>query len=48
MVILQVLEEPEVRNLGTRVVGGVTQRLTARMLQQVLRSPPLAAAASKR
>ncbi|KAJ0964970.1 hypothetical protein J5N97_026108 [Dioscorea zingiberensis] len=37
--ILQVLQEPEARNLGGRVVGGVTQRLAARLLQQVLRSP---------
>ncbi|KAM0937198.1 putative ABC-type Cd(2+) transporter [Dioscorea sansibarensis] len=37
--ILQVLQEPEARNLGGRVVGGVTQRLAARLLQQILRSP---------
>ncbi|XP_039130425.1 protein ACTIVITY OF BC1 COMPLEX KINASE 3, chloroplastic isoform X2 [Dioscorea cayenensis subsp. rotundata] len=37
--ILQVLQEPEARNLGNRVVGGVTQRLAARLLQQILRSP---------
>lgn len=37
--ILQVLQEPEARNLGGRVFGGITQRLAARMLQQVLRSP---------
>ena len=35
----QVLQEPEARNLGGRVVGGVTQRLAARLLQQILRSP---------
>ncbi|KAL0390422.1 UNVERIFIED_CONTAM: protein ACTIVITY OF BC1 COMPLEX kinase, chloroplastic [Sesamum calycinum] len=38
--ILQVLQEPEARNLGGRVVGGITQRLAARLLQQVLRDPP--------
>lgn len=37
--IVQVLQEPEARNLGGRVFGGITQRLAARMLQQVLRSP---------
>ncbi|CAL9769167.1 unnamed protein product [Musa acuminata subsp. burmannicoides] len=37
--ILQVLEEPEARNLGGRVFGGITQRLAARLLQQVLRYP---------
>ncbi|KAL8218356.1 hypothetical protein R6Q57_021729 [Mikania cordata] len=37
--ILQVLQEPEARNLGGRVFGGITQRLAARMLQQILRSP---------
>ncbi|WOK95868.1 ABC1-like kinase [Canna indica] len=36
--ILQVLDEPEVRNLGAPLVGGITQRIVARMLQQVLRS----------
>ncbi|CAD5164976.1 unnamed protein product [Musa acuminata subsp. malaccensis] len=36
--ILQVLEEPTARNLGGRVFGGITQRLAARLLQQVLRS----------
>ncbi|XP_071685763.1 protein ACTIVITY OF BC1 COMPLEX KINASE 3, chloroplastic-like [Rutidosis leptorrhynchoides] len=40
--ILQVLQEPEARNLGGRVFGGITQRLAARMLQQVLRSPTTA------
>ncbi|KAK6145041.1 hypothetical protein DH2020_021861 [Rehmannia glutinosa] len=38
--ILQVLQEPEARVLGGRVVGGITQRLAARLLQQVLRDPP--------
>ncbi|XP_030443468.2 protein ACTIVITY OF BC1 COMPLEX KINASE 3, chloroplastic-like [Syzygium oleosum] len=38
--ILQVLQEPEARSLGGRVAGGITQRLAARMLQQVLRPPP--------
>lgn len=37
----QVLQEPEARNLGGRVFGGITQRLAARMLQQVLRSPTM-------
>ncbi|KAL7589689.1 protein ACTIVITY OF BC1 COMPLEX KINASE 3, chloroplastic [Lactuca sativa] len=37
--IIQVLQEPEARNLGGRVFGGITQRLAARLLQQVLRSP---------
>uniref|UniRef100_A0A1D1XUA2 Putative aarF domain-containing protein kinase At1g79600, chloroplastic n=1 Tax=Anthurium amnicola TaxID=1678845 RepID=A0A1D1XUA2_9ARAE len=37
--VLQVLQEPEARNLGGRVVGGISQRLAARLLQQVLRSP---------
>ncbi|KVI05119.1 Protein kinase, catalytic domain-containing protein [Cynara cardunculus var. scolymus] len=34
-----VLQEPEARNLGGRVFGGITQRFAARLLQQVLRSP---------
>ncbi|KAL3649359.1 Protein ACTIVITY OF BC1 COMPLEX KINASE 3, chloroplastic [Castilleja foliolosa] len=38
--VLQVLQEPEARVLGGRVVGGITQRLAARLLQQVLREPP--------
>lgn len=38
--ILQVLNEPEARSLGGRVFGGITQRLAARLLQQVLRAPP--------
>ncbi|MBA0629324.1 hypothetical protein Godav_023903, partial [Gossypium davidsonii] len=37
--ILQVLQQPEGRSLGGRVVGGVTQRLAARLLQQLLRTP---------
>ncbi|KAI3730247.1 hypothetical protein L1987_61416 [Smallanthus sonchifolius] len=44
--ILQVLQEPEARSLGGRVFGGITQRLAARMLQQVLRSPTTARAPS--
>ena len=35
----QVLQEPEARILGGRVIGGITQRLAARLLQQVLRVP---------
>ncbi|XP_051131369.1 protein ACTIVITY OF BC1 COMPLEX KINASE 3, chloroplastic [Andrographis paniculata] len=38
--ILEVLQEPEARSLGGRVVGGITQRLAARLLQQLLRYPP--------
>ncbi|XP_022748409.1 protein ACTIVITY OF BC1 COMPLEX KINASE 3, chloroplastic-like isoform X1 [Durio zibethinus] len=34
--ILQVLQKPEAHSLGGRVVGGITQRLAARLLQQVL------------
>ncbi|GLT35337.1 hypothetical protein SLA2020_098020 [Shorea laevis] len=37
--ILQVLQQPEARTLGGRVVGGISQRLAARLLQQVLRTP---------
>ncbi|PWZ10361.1 putative aarF domain-containing protein kinase [Zea mays] len=37
--IVQVLQEPEARVLGSRVAGGVTQRLAARLLQQLLRIP---------
>ncbi|PKI54711.1 protein ACTIVITY OF BC1 COMPLEX KINASE 3, chloroplastic [Punica granatum] len=37
--ILQVLQEPEARSFGGRVAGGITQRLAARLLQQVLRPP---------
>ncbi|KAL0436790.1 UNVERIFIED_CONTAM: protein ACTIVITY OF BC1 COMPLEX kinase, chloroplastic [Sesamum radiatum] len=40
MLAAKVLQEPEARNLGGRVVGGITQRLAARLLQQVLRDPP--------
>lgn len=36
--ILQVLQQPEARSLGERVIGGITQRLAARLLQQVLRA----------
>ncbi|XP_010532046.1 PREDICTED: uncharacterized aarF domain-containing protein kinase At1g79600, chloroplastic-like [Tarenaya hassleriana] len=36
--ILQVLQQQEARNLGGRVVGGVSQRLAARFLQQLLRA----------
>ncbi|GJM88277.1 hypothetical protein PR202_ga04318 [Eleusine coracana subsp. coracana] len=36
--IVQVLQEPEARVLGSRVAGGVTQRLAARLLQ-LLRTP---------
>ncbi|XP_073222231.1 protein ACTIVITY OF BC1 COMPLEX KINASE 3, chloroplastic-like isoform X2 [Cicer arietinum] len=42
--ILQVLQQPEVRRLGGGVVGGITQRLAARFLQQVLRVPATASA----
>ncbi|XP_007011449.2 PREDICTED: uncharacterized aarF domain-containing protein kinase At1g79600, chloroplastic isoform X1 [Theobroma cacao] len=37
--ILQVLQQRDARMLGGRVVGGITQRLAARLLQQVLRTP---------
>ncbi|CAH9090121.1 unnamed protein product [Cuscuta europaea] len=37
--ILQILQEPEARHIGGRVVGGISQRLAARFLQQVLRAP---------
>ncbi|CAK7345927.1 unnamed protein product [Dovyalis caffra] len=37
--ILQVLQQPEARSLGERVIGGITQRLAARLLQQILRVP---------
>ncbi|KAH1038078.1 hypothetical protein J1N35_039821 [Gossypium stocksii] len=37
--ILQILQQPEARSLGGRLVGGITQRLAARLLQQVLRMP---------
>ncbi|XP_050379054.1 protein ACTIVITY OF BC1 COMPLEX KINASE 3, chloroplastic [Argentina anserina] len=38
--IVQVLQQPEARSLGGQVIGGITQRLAARLLQQVLRVPP--------
>lgn len=44
--ILQVLEEPEARSLGGRVIGGITQRLAARLLQQVLRVPATVSAST--
>ncbi|XP_042408847.1 protein ACTIVITY OF BC1 COMPLEX KINASE 3, chloroplastic-like [Zingiber officinale] len=44
--LVQVLEEREARNLGGRIFGGVTQRLSARLLQQVLRSPATVSAAA--
>lgn len=37
--IVEILQQPEARSIGGRVVGGVTQRLAARLLQQVLRPP---------
>ncbi|XP_061363832.1 protein ACTIVITY OF BC1 COMPLEX KINASE 3, chloroplastic-like isoform X2 [Gastrolobium bilobum] len=37
--ILQVLQQPEARKLGGRVVGGISQRLAARILHQVLQVP---------
>ncbi|KAI3931852.1 hypothetical protein MKW98_012262 [Papaver atlanticum] len=40
--IVQLLQEREARDFGGRVVGGITQRLAARLLQQVLRSPTTA------
>ncbi|XP_016471916.2 protein ACTIVITY OF BC1 COMPLEX KINASE 3, chloroplastic [Nicotiana tabacum] len=44
--ILQVLQEPEARTIGGRVVGGISQRLAARLLQQVLRAPETTASAA--
>ncbi|GMI70171.1 ABC1-like kinase 3 [Hibiscus trionum] len=41
--ILQVLQQPEGRSLGGRVVSGITQRLAARLLQQLLRTPTVPA-----
>ncbi|GMI80328.1 ABC1-like kinase 3 [Hibiscus trionum] len=41
--ILQVLQQPEGRSLGGRVIGGITQRLAARLLQQLLRTPTVPA-----
>lgn len=38
--ILQILQEPEARQIGGSVVGGISQRLAARLLQQVLQPPP--------
>uniref|UniRef100_A0A0C9RQG7 TSA: Wollemia nobilis Ref_Wollemi_Transcript_25194_2595 transcribed RNA sequence n=1 Tax=Wollemia nobilis TaxID=56998 RepID=A0A0C9RQG7_9CONI len=35
--IVEILQQPEAREIGGGVVGGVTQRLAARLLQQVLR-----------
>lgn len=45
--ILQVLQEPEARSIGGRVVGGISQRLAARLLQQVLRAPETTASAAQ-
>ncbi|CAK9328467.1 unnamed protein product [Citrullus colocynthis] len=36
--IVQVLQQPEARSFGGRIFSGITQRLAARMLQQVLRA----------
>lgn len=44
--ILLVLQEPEARSLGGRVFGGITQRLAARFLQQLLRTPTVVPAPS--
>ncbi|WOG91854.1 hypothetical protein DCAR_0311109 [Daucus carota subsp. sativus] len=44
--ILIVLQEPEARSLGGRVFGGITQRLSARFLQQLLRTPTVVPAPS--
>ncbi|XP_038705308.1 protein ACTIVITY OF BC1 COMPLEX KINASE 3, chloroplastic isoform X2 [Tripterygium wilfordii] len=44
--VLQVLQQPEARSLGGRVIGGITQRLAARLLQQVLRTPATGSTAS--
>ncbi|KAF3776021.1 putative aarF domain-containing protein kinase [Nymphaea thermarum] len=41
--LLQILQEPEARVLGGVIVRGVTQRLAARLLQQLLRPPTLPA-----
>ncbi|KAF6994340.1 hypothetical protein CFC21_011067 [Triticum aestivum] len=38
--IVQVLQEREARVFGSRIAGGVSQRLAARLLQQLLRIPP--------
>ncbi|KAL5073280.1 hypothetical protein RYX36_012264 [Vicia faba] len=37
--VLQVVQQPEARKLGGHVVGGITQRLAARFLLQVLGAP---------
>ncbi|KAL5203245.1 hypothetical protein ABZP36_014197 [Zizania latifolia] len=39
--VVQMLQEPGGRVIGSRVAGGVTQRLAARLLQQLLRTPPV-------
>ncbi|KAI5641855.1 hypothetical protein M9H77_00079 [Catharanthus roseus] len=44
--ILQVLQEPEARSLGGRVFGGITQRLAARLLQQILTVPSVSTTSS--
>ncbi|XP_065866195.1 protein ACTIVITY OF BC1 COMPLEX KINASE 3, chloroplastic [Euphorbia lathyris] len=44
--IIQVLQQPEARSLGGRVIGGISQRLAARLLQQVLRSPSTVSAST--
>ncbi|KAF8031319.1 hypothetical protein BT93_D0498 [Corymbia citriodora subsp. variegata] len=45
-ILVQVLQQPEARSLGVHLAGGVTHRLAARMLQQLLlrtsKSPDLA------
>ncbi|XAR64316.1 Cadmium-transporting ATPase [Bertholletia excelsa] len=41
--ILQVLQEPEVQNLGGHIIGGITRRMAARLLQQLLQAPTLPA-----
>lgn len=42
----QVLQEPEARSLGGRVFGGITQRLAARLLQQILTVPSVSTTSS--
>ncbi|KAL5563743.1 hypothetical protein UlMin_033490 [Ulmus minor] len=44
--IVQVLQQPEGRDLGGRLIGGITQRLAARLLQQVLRTPTTVASST--
>ncbi|KAL0920117.1 hypothetical protein M5K25_009228 [Dendrobium thyrsiflorum] len=39
MTSFEVLQEPEARILGGRVVGGITQRFAARLLQQIRNIP---------